>query len=340
MKIALLFPGYGSQFVGMAKELYDEHRIIQEYFEEASNCLDINFIKLCFASSDAELSKMSNAYVANFLVSSAIVALLKEQGIKPTMVAGYNQGEYAAIFAGNGISLPDGLYLLSKYASFYEAALKDLQVAAIRITGIKARALGSMCTKASTLQEKASIAIYYSDTVHIVTGNANAVQRVQDSASKFAEKQEIDIEAVGLEVELHSAYMSPVVEQFRMYLEKVDFKDLMIPMIRLADDTKIGQGDQVREQIIKRITSPVQWNQMNKALEEFDIIVEVGPGTMLSELAKQWYPDKTILAINKQADIDELKKVAGIVHPAQTSDNVEKKSESASPSTDDSNTDS
>jgi [acyl-carrier-protein] S-malonyltransferase len=297
-------------------------------------------VKLCFASSDAELGKMSNAYTSLFVVSSSIVALLKEQGIKPSLVAGYNQGEYAAIFAGNGFTLPDGLYLLNKYASFYEAALKEMNVSAVRVSGIKKRVLENICTKESTAQEKASIAIYQSDTVHIVTGDANAVQRVRDSASKYSEKQEIDIELVSLEMELHSPYMAPVLEQFRIYLEKVDFKDLMIPLARLADGSKIEQGDQVREQIIKRITSPVMWNSMKDVLESYDIIVEVGPGTMLSQIAKQWYPDKTILAINKQADIDELKKVAGIAAqpeaPAETSDNTEKKSESG----DDANTDS
>ncbi len=78
MKIALLFPGYGSQFVGMAKELYNENRIVQEYFDEASNCLDTNFLKLCFASSEIEIGMMSHAYTSIFLVSSAIYALLKE----------------------------------------------------------------------------------------------------------------------------------------------------------------------------------------------------------------------------------------------------------------------
>ena len=72
MKVGMLFPGYGSQFVGMGKELYDDSRIIQEYFEEAANCLNINFVKLCFAASDAELARMENAYPALFLLSSRI----------------------------------------------------------------------------------------------------------------------------------------------------------------------------------------------------------------------------------------------------------------------------
>ena len=79
MKIALLFPGYGSQFVGMGKELYDEYRIVQEYFEEASHVLNNNFVKLCFASSDVELSKMVNAYTSLFLVGSISLCSAKRE---------------------------------------------------------------------------------------------------------------------------------------------------------------------------------------------------------------------------------------------------------------------
>src|SRR5579859_6426456 len=99
MKIATLFPGYGSQYVGMGKELYDESRIMQEYFEEASNCLNINFVKLCFASSDAEISRIDNALLTNFLVGSALFALLKDLGFKTDVLVGHNAGEYAAIYS-------------------------------------------------------------------------------------------------------------------------------------------------------------------------------------------------------------------------------------------------
>src|SRR5438477_11718929 len=109
MKTALLFPGYGSQFVGMGKELYDEYRIVQEYFEEASNCSNVNFVKLCFASSDVELGKLAHAYMSLFLIGSCVSAVLKEQGIIPDVVAGYNNGEITSLFAGGCFSLPDGL---------------------------------------------------------------------------------------------------------------------------------------------------------------------------------------------------------------------------------------
>ncbi len=93
MKKVILFPGYGSQYVGMAKELYDESRIMQEYFEEAANCLDTNFVKLCFASSDADVTQAPAAYTSIFLVSCSIYSLIKDRGIVADLVTGYNTGE-------------------------------------------------------------------------------------------------------------------------------------------------------------------------------------------------------------------------------------------------------
>lgn len=125
MKVGIIFPGYGSQFVGMGKEFYDSSRIMQEMFEEASQCLDVNFPKLCFASSAAELAKLEKGYVVLFATTFAIAQIMKERGITVSLVAGYDIGEYAAIATAGGISLPDALYLLNKYAVMFEELLQE-----------------------------------------------------------------------------------------------------------------------------------------------------------------------------------------------------------------------
>ncbi len=311
MKIALLFPGYGSQFVGMAKELYDESRIIQEYFEEASNCLNINFVKLCFASSDAELSKMTNAYTAIFLTSSAIAALLKEEGIIPDVVAGYNLGEYSAILTAQGITHPDGLYLLNKFATFYQDATASLDAKAIQIKGLDAAQLTALCKQVSQDNLNAQIIIYNADDDHVVSGHSVAIEMLRELVHQFNCK----ITELPFEVGLHMQAMEPIVTQLNMYLEKVDFKDLNIPLISGVDANVLIAGDQVKAHILDQIYRPVLWRAVMEQLHDIDLILEVGPGSVLSTMAKIKYPDKIVMSINKRADIDEVKKIISLTIP-------------------------
>lgn len=306
MKIVMLYPGYGSQFVGMAKELYDEHRIVQEYFEEAGSCLEVNFVKLAFASSDADLSRMNNAYTTLFVVSSAITALLKQEGIEPTLVAGYNNGEYSALFAAGGMSFPDGLYLLNKYASLYQESLADLDVAMIRIIGADEQQLNELCVKSSDLENPVYIALYETDHRHIIAGPRAGVHAVAEQARTIAR---VKIEEVGLEYGLHSPLMSRVADTFKMYLEKVDFKDLTVGLINNTDVYEIKNGIDARAAVISFIERPVLWNQIMDALSDTDLFIEVGPGSQLTEFIKVKYPHIRAVSINTKADLEELKKV-------------------------------
>ncbi len=311
MKIALLFPGYGSQFVGMGKDLYNENRIVQEYFDEASNCLDINFIKLCFASSDIEVGMMNHAYTSIFLVSSAIYALLKEAGIQPTVVAGYNLGEYSAFFAGNSITLPDGLYLLNKLALFYEEMLKDSSFEIVRVRGIATDTMENICARASVSDNRAQIATYLGEADTIVSGHKQATERVRSLV--FESNPDAMFEVLPLELGLHSESMEPVVQNFKMYLEKVDFKDLTIPLISGTDGQVITQGDVIKEHVLKLLASPILWTRVMQMIGECDLIIEVGPGNTLESMVKAAYPDKLYQNVNKQSDIDRLKYIMATV---------------------------
>jgi len=311
MKIGMLFPGYGSQFVGMGKDLYDESRIMQEYFEVASSCLDVNFVKLCFASSDAELTQLHNAYPATFLMSTAIAAILKDRGIMPHIVAGYNLGEYAAISHAGGLNLPDGLYLLNKYARAYQETLSHIDVVAKQVIGMRVEEVEELCQQVSTELQPVRIALYNNENDFIVTGHRFALTAFTDAVEQNAEfsgDRKIKIEDISVGVGLHSAVMDGVINNFKMYLEKVDFKDTSVPVLSTLHVNEITTGEQVRADIVAHIHSSVHWYGVIKKLKDCDLLIEVGPGSTLSATVRQLYPHKPVIAVNTPADVEEALK--------------------------------
>lgn len=304
MKIGMIFPGYGSQFVGMAKELYDESRLMQEYFEEASNCLNSNFVKLCFASSDAELARMENAYPALFLVSTSLAALLKQEGIEPNIVAGYTAGEFSAMHHAGGLSFPDGLYILAKYASLYQDLLNTVETAGLQITGLDAVTLNQFCKQVSTAEQMVYVAVSLSPECHCVMGQFVAVQALRETLFM---QHGVTIADAPLELGLHSTLMDPVVANFKLYLEKVDFKTLVPALISSTDARIITHGDEAQSAIIKHLHAPILWYDTLARLGDCDLIIEVGPGSAARKTIERLFPDKMYRAIHKRSDIEELK---------------------------------
>jgi [acyl-carrier-protein] S-malonyltransferase len=312
MKLGMVFPGYADQFVGMGKELYDESRIMQEYFDEASHCLDTNFLKLCFASSDTEISKMQYAHTALFLVSSSIYAHLAELGVKPDMVAGYDIGQYAAFHAVKGITFPDGLYLLTKLTHFLQELYTEHPIALIRIKGIAPTVLEQL------LQEHAvdtiHIAMYESADQTVISGLQEHIEEFMRVVEQAHPKAKVN--CAPIELGMHSALAQAAIKQFEVYLEKVDFKDTVVPVIANSSAQLITSGADLRKEVIQAQLQPVQWHKTMIQLHDCDVILTIGPAKTLTSMLKKIYPEKQIYTILKPADIDQLRELLQLA-PAQ-----------------------
>jgi len=300
MKIGMLFPGYPSQFVGMGKELYDNSRTIQEYFEEASNCLGMNFVKLCFASSDAEITKVLHAYPALFLSGVSIAHMIQEAC--PDMlisgVAGYGVGEYSALYTANAITAPDGLYLLNKFAQFYteQGELNDYKT--VIITGIAEKKLKQLCEEFPSV----TIAVYETERF-LVSGTLSDIEEFSERAKKEGAGR---IKAADVIEGYHTPALQNLLDQVSVYLPKVDFNIPEFTVFGGIDGKPITSHKKAQESLMNQIVKPLQWKNVLKQFADYDMLLVPGPSKALVKELTALYPDKTILGIETMADVQML----------------------------------
>ena len=180
MRVGVLFPGQGTQHVGMGKSWYEADREVQEYFEHANECLGVNVAKLCFASHASELKKTINAQISIFVVSCALYkALRKRSGVQPTLFAGHSSGEYAAIHAAGGLSFADALYLINRRAHLMEDATHHREGAMIAVLGLAPTAVRALCASADdvrSIKRVAQVAAYNGPEQTIVSCSPSVVR--------------------------------------------------------------------------------------------------------------------------------------------------------------------
>ena len=308
-KVGVVFSGFGSQFVGMAKDVYDESRFAQEYFEEAYNCLNINFVKLCFASSDEELSKVDHAYLAIFLTDLILYNLLTEAKIQPTVLAGQDVGMYAALFAAGGFTFPDGLYLLNKYAGFYQAFLeqhKNLRF--IKINGCTLHKMRTLCRELSNDQDdQLCISAIINDNCQIVAGQHKMIKKLEQALDKLALANPVQYSPHNAASGVHCELAQDLINNFKIYFTKVDFKDLQIPVLSTINGKLITSGKAVKKELLDQELHPVIWPKIIQGLAECEVVIEVGPGQSLAAQIQQVYPDKIILTLNKKEDMVKIR---------------------------------
>lgn len=303
MKCGFLFPGYSSQYVGLVKDIYDESRLMQEYFEEASACLPINFVKLCFASSEQELARLENAFPALFLLNFSLAQVIKESGLDAVEVAGFDVGQLAAIAYAGGMNLPDALYLLAKYAEIYAEALASWSVAALVVRGLEYDLLMQACQRIATQKEPLCCAVHYAFDDHIITGAQESVDRLENELRS----KEIAVKPAPLAIGLHSAMMDPILMHFTKYLAKVDFKDTRMPVIATLDGKPVQESEDLRNLFIESIHKPVHWDLVMKQCADWDVIIHIGPSKELVERTIKRYPDKRVLTISRKEDLEKIK---------------------------------
>jgi len=285
MKTAFLFPGQGSQYAGMGKNLAEQFAVAREIFHEADNALDLPLSTMCFEGPAEVLQLTENTQPALLTVSIAAFRVLEEQGLKPDYVAGHSLGEYSALVAAGGLDLATAVKLVRGRGRYMQEAVPTGEGAMAAILGLAPAEVAEICKKAADHQV-VSPANLNSPEQTVISGNAAAVKRAVEIASQSGAKRAV---ILPVSAPFHCALMMPAQQRLELDLRGTKFSDLRFPLITNVDAEAVSSGDEVREALVRQVTQPVRWlDSIHEMIEGgATIFVEVGPGKVLTGLLRQ-----------------------------------------------------
>ena len=291
--LVFLFPGQGSQYAGMGRELADSFSAAREVFEEADRALGFSLSQLCFSGPEDELKLTANTQPAILTVSVAAFHVLEEKGVSPDYVAGHSLGEYSALVAAGALTFLDAVRLLRKRGQYMQEAVPPGEGAMAAILGMRPGQVAEICRKAG--DGKATPANLNSPEQTVISGAAAAVKSAVEQASASGAKRAV---VLPVSAPFHSELMRPAQERLEKDLRTTQFSSLKIPIVTNVDAGVITSGAEAREALIQQVTLPVRWEESIRELIELGAttFVEVGPGRVLSGLLRQI--DRSVHSLN------------------------------------------
>lgn len=304
MKLAIVFPGQASQFVGMGRELCEKFPECAAVFAEADAALGEDFRKLIFEGPEEALNLTANTQPAVLTVSVAAWRALQEAkpALAPAFLAGHSLGEYSAHVAAGTISFRDAVSTVRKRGQFMQEAVPVGVGAMAALMGIEAEPLAQVCAEAAQGQV-VSPANDNAPGQIVIAGHAAAVQRACDLAKTRGCKRAV---MLPVSAPFHCALMAPAREKLSPVLDDLTFADPRWPVVANAAARPVTGAAEAREMLRRQVDAPVRWREtlLYFAEQGVDTLVEVGPGTVLGGLAKRVLKDCRILNIQDAASLE------------------------------------
>ncbi|HDR7387013.1 TPA: ACP S-malonyltransferase [Bacillus toyonensis] len=303
-KIAFLFPGQGSQAVGMGRQLAENNNEVAKVFAKADEVLHDSLSEVIFEGPQEKLTLTTNAQPALLTTSFAILTALKEYDITPDFVAGHSLGEYSALVAASAITFEDAVYAVRKRGEYMEEAVPGGEGAMAAILGADPDMLKRVTEEVTSEGYAVQIANMNSTKQIVISGTNQGVELASQRAKENGAKRAIPLKVSG---PFHSSLMKPAAEKFQSVLNEITIQDTNIPVIANVTADVITRGADIQEKLIEQLYSPVLWYPSIETMvkQGVDIFIEIGPGKVLAGLMKSIDSSVKAYAIYDEATLKD-----------------------------------
>lgn len=305
-KIAFVFPGQGSQVVGMGKDLFEQFEPAANVFKVADQKLDVSLSKLIFEGPKEELTLTHNTQPALLTTSMAIYEHFKQHNIEADFVAGHSLGEYSALVAAGVLSFEDAVYAVRKRGEYMQEAVPAGEGAMAAVLGLDRELLTAVTREVTDAGDSVQLANLNCPGQIVISGTTKGVELAGEKAKEAGAKRAIPLEVSG---PFHSALMKPAAKKFATVLDGLEIADAKIPVIANVTATPIQEKEEIKTKLVEQLYSSVLWEDSVRKMLDLgvDTFIEIGPGKVLSGLIKKIDRKVKVYAVN---DIETSKKVA------------------------------
>ena len=297
-----LFPGQGSQSVGMGKSLFSANSLVQSLYQEAMEILGYNVGALCFEGPAEQLNQTEYTQPALLVASLAVFQLVEDGPLKPAAVAGHSLGEYTALVAAGAIGFREAVGLVQKRGQYMAEAVAPGPGLVAAILGLSAEEVEAACQEAQSVGI-VSAANFNSPGQIVIAGEKAAVERAIELAKARGCRRAMPLP---VSVPVHTSLMQKAANQFSSDVNNLSLKDLSIPLLNNAEARPLQRAEEVRLSLIQQLPSPVLWEQSILAMWDMGIrvFVEVGPGKVLTGLIKRIVPEAVTHHVSDPASFE------------------------------------